>query len=90
MRPGKGSSKTKISFWDAKKMLEKLGVQFDHARTVTKSTQDTLLVVRLYFFTAHAFNDAYSVVSGQPNNTVFAQGNAVEIQIATVVNDNAT
>ncbi|RHY35833.1 hypothetical protein DYB25_007147 [Aphanomyces astaci] len=90
MRPGKGSSKTKISFWDAKKMLEKLGVQFDHARTVTKSTQDTLLVVRLYFFTAHAFNNAYSVVSGQPNNTVFAQGNAVEIQIATVVNDNAT
>ncbi|RQM30813.1 hypothetical protein B5M09_011559 [Aphanomyces astaci] len=90
MRPGKGSSKTKVSFWDAKKMLEKLGVQFDHARTVTKSSQDTVLVVRLYFFTAHAFNDAYSIVSGQPNNTVFAQGNAVEIQIATVVNDNAT
>ncbi|ETV94417.1 hypothetical protein H310_12045 [Aphanomyces invadans] len=84
MRPGKGSSKSKISFWDAKKMLETLRVQFDHARTVTKSNQDTMLVVRLYFFKAEAFNGAFSTVSGQPNSTVFAQGNAVEIHISEV------
>ncbi|RHY28115.1 hypothetical protein DYB32_006248 [Aphanomyces invadans] len=65
-------------------MLETLRVQFDHARTVTKSNQDTMLVVRLYFFKAEAFNGAFSTVSGQPNSTVFAQGNAVEIHISEV------
>ncbi|KAF0694791.1 hypothetical protein As57867_014261, partial [Aphanomyces stellatus] len=88
LRPGKGSSKTSVSFWEAKTMLDALGVHFDHARAISKN-QDPLLVVRLFFFKRSAYESAYATVSGQPNHSVFHQGNSVDIQIAQIESSTA-
>ncbi|CAK4076053.1 unnamed protein product [Aphanomyces euteiches] len=83
-RPGKGSMKSSVSFWEAKNMLEKLNVHFNHIRLVTKGQPDTPLVVRLSFFKHDAYTNAYETISTQPNNVIHDQGVPVEIRATQV------
>ncbi|KAG9407857.1 A kinase (PRKA) anchor protein 17A [Aphanomyces cochlioides] len=83
-RPGKGSMKSSVSFWEAKNMLEKLNVHFNHIRLVTKGQPDTPLVVRLSFFKHDAYKNAYETISTQPNNVIHDQGVPVEIRATQV------
>ncbi|OQR83557.1 hypothetical protein ACHHYP_14567 [Achlya hypogyna] len=82
-RPGKGSGKTSVSFWEAKKMLETLGVAFDHAALLPSPLLQGTTVVQLTFFDRAPFEGAEATVRALPNHTVFSAGNAVEILLET-------
>ncbi|KDO33679.1 hypothetical protein SPRG_19289 [Saprolegnia parasitica CBS 223.65] len=81
-RPGKGAKKSAVSFWEAKKMLETLAVAFDHAAVLPSPKLQGTTVVALTFFERARFEHALRTVREMPNHTVYANGDAIEIQVA--------